>query len=57
VGANPSSVLGYRTYPPRINIERVLKVCKKEAVTQVEEKPEEAVKLNEEFAAKAADWQ
>ncbi|MEA3506009.1 MAG: 4Fe-4S binding protein [Elusimicrobiota bacterium] len=57
VGANPSSVLGYRTYPAHINIERVLKVCKKEAVTEVDEKPEGAVKLNGEFSAKAAGWQ
>ncbi|MDA3792998.1 MAG: 4Fe-4S binding protein [Elusimicrobia bacterium] len=56
VGANPSMVLNYRTFPSHINIEKVIKICRKNAVSKEEKIPEDAVKINEIYAVRAAEW-
>ncbi len=53
VGANPPSVLAYRTYPVhKIDIKK----CYKDALSEIDRSSKEWTVIDDEFAVKAKDW-
>lgn len=57
VGANPAEILSYRSFPLYgTDIEKCLKICKKNAVKLAERVPEGYEKIFDGFAVKAKGW-
>ncbi|GEM_PF-2883157 len=57
VGANPVEVLSYKTFPGwKVDIKRCRRICRREAVKEVEKTPQGYELIDGEYAVKAGGW-